>query len=166
MLIPYKDNLPQADDSNFIAETASVIGRVTLGEDANIWFGAVIRGDVEPIAIGARTNVQDNAVVHASSGFKTVIGNDVTIGHNAIVHACTIGDRVLVGMGAIVLDGSIIGEETIIGAGALIPPGKIIPPRSMVMGSPGKVVRTLSDSEVAGLKASAKQYVSYAQEYK
>ncbi len=166
MLIPFKDNLPQVNDSNFIAETASVIGRITLGEDANIWFGAVLRGDVEPISIGARTNVQDNAVVHASSGFKTVIGSDVTIGHNAIVHACTIGDKVLVGMGAIILDGAIIGEETIIGAGALIPPGKIIPPRSMVMGSPGKVVRTLSDSEVAGLKASARQYVSYAQEYK
>lgn len=166
MLLPYKNNLPQINASNFIAETASVIGRVTLGDDASIWFGAVVRGDVEPIDIGARTNVQDNAVIHVANGFATKIGNDVTIGHNAIVHACTIGDKVLVGMGAIVLDGAIIGEETIIGAGALIPPGKIIPPRSMVMGSPGKVVRTLSDSEIAGLKASAKHYVSYAQEYK
>ena len=166
MLLPYKNNLPVINASNYVAETASVIGRVTLGEDANIWFGAVIRGDVEPISIGARTNIQDNAVIHVANGFETKIGNDVTIGHNAIVHACTIGDKVLVGMGAIVLDGAIIGEETIIGAGALIPPGKIIPPRSMVMGSPGKVVRTLSDSEVAGLKASARQYVSYAQEYK
>jgi carbonic anhydrase/acetyltransferase-like protein (isoleucine patch superfamily) len=166
MLIPYKNSLPLVNESNFIAQTAQLIGRITLGEDANVWFGAVIRADVEPITIGARTNVQDNAVVHVSSGYKTQIGNDVTIGHSAIVHACTVGDRVLIGMGAIVLDGAIIGEETIIGAGALIPPGKIIPPRSMVMGSPGKVVRTLSDNEIAELKASAKHYVSYAKEYK
>ncbi len=166
MLIPYKGIKPTHDSSNFIAETAQIIGRVTLEEDANIWFGAVIRGDVEPISIGKRTNVQDNAVIHCSKGFDTIIGDDVTIGHGAIVHGCHIGSSVLIGMGAILLDGVKVGEQSIIGAGSLIPPGKEIPPNSLVVGSPAKVVRSLSEEEILSLKASAKHYVSYASEYK
>lgn len=166
MLIPYKGTLPTLSDSNFVAESAQVIGRVSLAEDANVWFGTVIRGDVEPITVGKRTNIQDNAVVHASTGFATSIGDDVTVGHSAIVHGCTIGNQVLIGMGAIVLDGAIIGENCMIGAGSLIPPGKVIPAGSLVVGSPGKVIRSLTDTEIANLKDSAEHYVSYAKEYK
>lgn len=166
MLIPYKGATPTIFESNFIASSAQIIGQVTLAEDTNIWFGAVIRADVASITIGERTNVQDNAVVHVATGFPTQIGNDVTIGHGAIVHGCTVGDVVLIGMGSIILDGAIIGKETMIGAGTLIPQGKIIPPRSLVMGSPGKVIRTLTETEIVDLKASAEHYVSYAKEYK
>lgn len=166
MLIPYKGVAPTTFESNFIAPTADVIGQVTLSEDTNVWFGAVIRGDVASISIGERTNVQDNAVVHVATGFPTQIGNDVTIGHGAIVHGCTVGDTVLIGMGSIILDGAVIGKETMIGAGTLIPQGKVIPPGSLVMGSPGKVIRTLTEKEIVDLKASAEHYVSYAKEYK
>lgn len=166
MRIPYKGTLPSSDPSNFIAESAQVIGNTTLEEDASVWFGAVVRGDVEPIRIGKRSNVQDNAVVHCSKGFDTIIGDDVTIGHGAIVHGCHIGNRVLIGMGAILLDGVKVGDDCMVGAGSLIAPGKEIPPRSLVVGSPGKVVRTLTDEEMASLKASAAHYVTYASEYK
>lgn len=166
MLIPYKGMLPKVNGSNFIAESAQVIGNTTLNEEASIWFGAVIRGDVEPIHIGKRTNVQDNAVVHCSKGFDTQIGDDVTIGHGAIVHGCHVGCRVLIGMGAILLDGVKVGDECIIGAGSLIAPGKEIPPRSLVVGSPAKVIRPLTDEEILSLSASAAHYVAYASEYK
>lgn len=166
MLIPYKGMLPVTNGSNFIAESAQVIGNTVLEEDASVWFGAVIRGDVEPIRIGKRTNVQDNAVVHCSKGFNTQIGDDVTIGHGAIVHGCHIGCRVLIGMGAILLDGVKVGDECIIGAGSLIAPGKEIPSRSLVVGSPAKVIRSLTDEEVSSLSVSAAHYVAYASEYK
>lgn len=166
MLISYKGIQPKINGSNFIAESAQVIGKTTLGEDASVWFGAVIRGDVEPIQIGKRTNVQDNAVVHCSKGYDTQIGDDVTVGHGAIVHGCHIGCRVLIGMGAILLDGVKVGDECIIGAGALIPPGKEIPPRSLVVGSPAKVIRSLTNEEILSLSASAAHYVAYATEYK
>lgn len=166
MLIPFKGALPTTNDSNFIAQSAQVIGTVSIAEDVNIWFGTVIRSDVATVSIGRRTNVQDNAVVHVSTGYPTQIGDDVTIGHGAIVHGCTVGNRVLIGMGSIVLDGAIIGDDTMIGAGSLIPPGKVIPPKSLVMGSPGKVIRSLTEEEIADLKASAERYVSYAKEYK
>lgn len=166
MLIPFKGALPTINDSNFIAQSAQVIGTVSIAEDVNIWFGAVIRSDVATVSIGRRTNVQDNAVVHVSTGYPTQIGDDVTIGHGAIVHGCTVGNRVLIGMGSIVLDGAIIGDDTMIGAGSLIPPSKVIPAKSLVMGSPGKVIRSLTEEEIADLKASAERYVSYAKEYK
>ncbi len=166
MHIPYKGIMPTSGPSNFIAESAQVIGSTTLEEDASIWFGAVVRGDVEPIHIGKRTNIQDNAVVHCSKGFNTIIGDDVTIGHGAIVHGCHIGCRVLIGMGAILLDGVKVGDDCIVGAGSLIAPGKEIPSRSLVVGSPAKVVRSLTEEEMASLKASAKHYVTYASEYK
>ncbi len=166
MLITHKGQTPVLDESNFIAENASVIGKVSLKGDANVWFGAVIRGDVESIEIGCRSNVQDNSVIHTSKGFPTTIGEDVTIGHGAIVHGCTIGNRVLVGMGAIILDGAKIGDDCMIGAGTLIPPGKEIPANSLVVGSPGKVVRELNQADRDSLVASALRYVAYSKEYK
>jgi carbonic anhydrase/acetyltransferase-like protein (isoleucine patch superfamily) len=131
----------------FVAENATVIGRVTLGEDANVWHNAVIRGDNEPIHIGARTNVQEGAVLHVDPGFPMVIGDDVTIGHMVMLHGCTIGDGALIGIGAIVLNGAKIGAGSLIGAGALVPQGKEIPPNSLVMGSPGKIIRDVTDKD-------------------
>lgn len=166
MIMTHRENTPVYDDSNFIADNATVIGKVELKTDANVWFGAVIRGDVERIEIGSRSNIQDNCVVHTSKGFPTTIGEDVTVGHGAIVHGCTVGSRVLVGMGAVILDGAVVGDDCMIGAGTLIPPGKVIPPNSLVVGSPGKVVRELNQADRDSLVASASRYVAYSKEYK
>lgn len=155
-------NIPGAA---FIAPNATVIGRVTAGPDIGIWYGAVVRADKDEIIIGARSNVQDNCVVHTSDGHPVRIGDDVSVGHGAILHGCTISDRVLVGMGAIVLNGSVIGEESIIGAGALVSEGKEIPPRSLVLGVPGKVIRQISDEELAGILKNASSYVDLAREH-
>ncbi|RKD28025.1 Carbonic anhydrase or acetyltransferase, isoleucine patch superfamily [Caminicella sporogenes DSM 14501] len=165
MIIKYKDYEPDVHNSCFIAETAQIIGRVTLKENVNIWFGSVLRGDGNYIEVGENTNIQDNCVVHINSEMPTVIGKNCTIGHGAIVHACTIGNNVLVGMGAIVLDGAVIEDNVIIGAGALIPPGKTVPKNSLVIGSPGKVVRELTDEEIKNLKQSAIHYVELAKDY-
>jgi len=166
MIRPYKDITPRIHDNSFIADNATVIGRVTIKENANIWFGAVIRGDVNDISIGCNTNIQDNSVVHVADPFPCVIGDNVTVGHSAIVHACTIGNNVLVGMGAIVLDGATVEDNVIIGAGALVPPGKTIPANSLVVGSPCKVVRQLTDEEVEHLQYSADKYVGLSKNYK
>lgn len=166
MIIEYKGNLPQIDESCYIAETAQIIGQVTIKENANIWFGTVVRGDVSYITIGANTNIQDNCVVHTDANSPTIIGDNVTVGHNAIIHACTIEDEVLIGMGAIILDNAVIGKNTIIGAGSLIPPGKKIPPNSLVMGSPGKVIRQVTDEEIIGLRKSSQGYVKLSKDYK
>jgi carbonic anhydrase/acetyltransferase-like protein (isoleucine patch superfamily) len=166
MIYEYEGIKPTIDNSCFIAPSCDIIGKVTLGASASVWYGAVLRGDVESITIGERTNVQDNVTIHVANGFKTSIGNDVTIGHNAVVHGCTIGNRVLIGMGAIVLDGAIIEDDVIIGAGALIPPGKHIPSKSLVVGSPGKVVRSLDDNTLQGLLKSADIYVTEASLHK
>lgn len=151
----------------FVAENASVIGDVHLGDQAGIWFGAVLRGDYCPIRVGARTNVQDNAVVHITSGTgPTTIGDDVTIGHAAVIHACTVGDRCLIGMGSIVLDGSVVGDESFVAAGTLITPRTVIPPRSFVLGRPAKVVRPVTDAEIASIRKSASDYVGFAREFR
>ena len=134
-------------DHYFVAPTAVVIGRVTLGRDANVWFGAVLRGDVNTIDIGDNTNVQENAVVHVDSDAPAVIGANVTIGHAAVVHGCTVGEHSLIGIGAIVLNGARIGAGAMIGAGALIPEGKVIPPNSVVFGTPGKVAREVTEED-------------------
>ncbi|WIF94367.1 gamma carbonic anhydrase family protein [Caminicella sporogenes] len=165
MIIKYKDYEPDVHNSCFIAETAQIIGRVTLKENVNIWFGSVLRGDGNYIEVGENTNIQDNCVVHINSEMPTIIGKNCTIGHGAIVHACIIGNNVLVGMGAIVLDGAVIEDNVIIGAGALIPPGKTVPKNSLVIGSPGKVVRELTDEEIKNLKQSAIHYVELAKDY-
>jgi gamma-carbonic anhydrase len=143
----------------YIAKTATVIGDVTLGAHSSIWYGAVLRGDINRIAVGHHSNVQDNAVLHLADDFPCLLGNWVTIGHGAIVHACTVGDEVLVGMGAVILDGAVIGKQSIIGAKALVTGGTKIPPGSLVLGAPAKIVRALSKEERAGIKWWAQKYV-------
>ncbi len=157
---------PQTPDGfHFVAESAEVIGNVIIGVDVGIWFGAVLRGDNEAIAIGARSNIQENATLHTDIGFPLSIGIDCTIGHKAILHGCTIGDNSLVGMGAIVLNGAVIGRNCLIGAGALVTEGKLIPDNSLVVGSPGKVIRTLGPDAEAMLKLSAAHYVENAKRF-
>ncbi|HMV40875.1 gamma carbonic anhydrase family protein [Plasticicumulans sp.] len=149
-----------ADGDWFIADDALVIGSVTLGVEASIWYRAVVRGDSEQISIGARSNVQDGAVLHADPGFPLTIGADVTVGHLAMLHGCTIGDGTLVGIQSTILNGAVIGEGCLIGAHTLIPERKVIPPRSLVMGVPGRVIRELDEAAVAGLLRSAAHYVA------
>jgi carbonic anhydrase/acetyltransferase-like protein (isoleucine patch superfamily) len=157
---------PSHDDSNFIAQTAAVVGDVVLGPGTSIWFGASLRGDVHWIEVGAESNVQDNATVHVSRGtHPTLIRNRVTIGHNAVVHGCTVEDDCLIGMGAVVLDGAVIGAGSLVGAGALVTPNTVIPPRSMVLGSPARVVRPLTDAEVERNRANAVHYVRMGRLY-
>ena len=149
-----------ADGTYWLAPTATVIGKVRIAEGVGIWFGAVVRGDGEPIVVGRDTNLQEHVVLHTDPGFPVTVGAGCTIGHRAIVHGCTIGDNVLIGMGAIVLNGAVIGDNALIGAGALVPEGKQIPPGSLVMGLPGKVVRPLTTEEIARNKTSAAHYVA------
>ncbi len=149
----------------WIAPTAIVIANVTIGEDVGIWFGTVIRGDNEPITIGARTNIQENCVAHTDPGCPLTVGVGCTIGHQATVHGCTIGDNCLIGMGATVLNGAVIGDNCLIGAGALIPEGKQIPPGSLVIGAPGKVVRELDEAAIEALRRSAEIYVMNAKRF-
>ena len=166
MLRPYKDRLPEVHPTAYIDQSAQVIGDVTIGEQSSVWMTVVIRGDVNYIRIGDRTNIQDGTVVHVMHDTcPTVIGNDVTIGHGAIVHGCTIADRVLVGMGAIVLNGASIGADTIVAAGSLVTERMVIPARSLVMGSPAKVKRPLNDAEVASIQEYADNYVRYKKDY-
>jgi carbonic anhydrase/acetyltransferase-like protein (isoleucine patch superfamily) len=153
---------PRLGRGAFIARTAIVLGDVTLGERANVWYGAVLRGDINRIVVGADTNIQDNAVVHVSDEFACEIGARVTVGHSAIVHACRVGDEVLVGMGAIVLDGAVVGAQSIIGAQALVKQGMEIPPGSLVLGAPARVVRKLERRERQAIKRLAAKYVAYA----
>jgi carbonic anhydrase/acetyltransferase-like protein (isoleucine patch superfamily) len=157
---------PTIGDHVFVAPSASVIGDVVIGESSSIWFGVVVRGDVFPIRIGARTNIQDNSVVHVTGGkTSTTIGDDVTVGHSAIVHGCKVGNRCLVGMGSIVLDGVVIEDECLIAAGSLVPPGMHVPSRSMVMGRPGKVIRTLRADELESIDHAARDYVRGARAF-
>lgn len=145
--------------SYWIAPNATLIGNVELAEESSVWFGAILRGDNEPIAVGARSNVQDGCVCHTDLGYPLTIGMDCTIGHKAILHGCTIKDNALVGMGATVLNGAVIGSNCIIGANALIPEGKVIPDNSLVVGVPGKVVRSLDEAAADGIRKSADGYV-------
>src|SRR5580698_7182292 len=162
----FLDATPQVHPSAFVAPGADVIGDVTLAEESSVWYQTVLRGDINRIVIGPRSNVQDGAIVHLADDYGAYVGELVTVGHKAILHACTIGDEVLVGMGAIVLDGAEIGARSVIGAGALVTGGKKIPPGSLVLGSPAKVVRTLSLDEQAGIKVWAEKYVALSRVYK
>jgi len=163
----YQGTRPILGPDVYLAPNATVIGDVQLGESASVWFGAVLRGDVGFIRIGARTNVQDGAVVHVTGGWtNTTVGEDVTVGHLALLHGCTVGNRALIGMGAIVLDGASIGDECLIAAGSLVTPRTVIPARSFVMGRPAKVVRELKDEELAQIVASAVHYVENAQRFR
>jgi carbonic anhydrase/acetyltransferase-like protein (isoleucine patch superfamily) len=162
MIYAFDDQTPKMGQGVWVADTARVIGRVILGDQASVWFGAVLRGDNEPIHIGARTNVQDNAVLHSDWDYPLTVGDDCTIGHGAIVHGCTLGNGVLVGMGAIILNGAKIGDGSLIGAGALVTEGKEIPPGSLVVGSPAKVIRELDAAARAKLLLSAENYAKNA----
>ncbi len=156
---------PTLGQSVFIARGAIVLGDVRLGDHSSVWYNAVLRGDINQILVGHHTNIQDGAVLHLADDLPCVLGNYVSVGHRAVVHACTVGDEVLVGMGSIVLDGAVIGEQSIVGAGALVTQGKEIPPGSLVLGSPARVSRKLTPEEKAGLKRLAEKYVSLAAYY-
>ena len=154
------------DKSVFIADGAKVVGEVEIGANSSIWFNAVIRADLDSVKIGEASNVQDNAVVHTSKNFGVQIGNNVTVGHSAIVHGCTVGNNVLIGMGAIVLDGAVIEDNCIIGAGSLVTQGKLIPAGSLAFGNPAKVVRQLTDDEIRSITDNAISYIEEAENYK
>jgi carbonic anhydrase/acetyltransferase-like protein (isoleucine patch superfamily) len=153
------------DNSVFIADGAKVVGNVEIGKNSSVWFNAVIRADSDKVKIGENSNVQDNAVIHTSEGFGVQIGDNVTIGHGAIIHGCTVKDNVMIGMGAIVLNGAVIEENAIIGAGALITQGKVIPSGSLAFGNPCKIVRQLTDEEISSISRNAKSYVKEAEKY-
>jgi len=162
----FRGKAPVVPAGCFVDASAQLLGDVVLGEDSSVWMNAVVRGDVQPVRIGARTNIQDLSLVHVQSrGFATHIGDDVTVGHHVVLHGCTVGNRVLVGMGAILLDGVKVGDDCIIAAGALLAPGTEVPPGHLVMGSPGKVKRPITDTERAFLVESARTYAGYAREY-
>ncbi|MGP1449500.1 MAG: gamma carbonic anhydrase family protein [Wolinella sp.] len=173
MLLSFDGATPKIPHSVLVCEGSYIIGDVEIGEDSSVWFGAVIRGDVHKIRIGARVSVQDGSVLHVthhtlpdkSDGNALQIGNDATIGHRVILHGCTIDSRVLVGMGAIVMDGAEIGSDSIIGAGAVVTKGKKFPPRSLILGSPASFIRTLSDEEVIEIEAHAHRYVEFQRRY-
>ena len=158
----YLRNKPVLGNGVYLAKTAVVLGDVTLGDYASVWFGAVLRGDINRIVVGANSNIQDNAVVHLADDFPCLIGEWVTVGHSAIVHACTIGDECLIGMGATILDGAEIGAQSLVGANALVTGGTKVPPGSLVLGSPAKVVRPLTEAEQQGLKPWAEKYIAVA----
>ncbi|MCW1359823.1 gamma carbonic anhydrase family protein [Campylobacter sp. US33a] len=177
MLMKFKGKTPELGKNVFVADGAKVIGEVEIGDESSVWFNCVLRGDVNFIKIGKRTNIQDLTTIHVwhrefnmdgslkDAGFPTSIGDDVTIGHNCVIHACTIGSRVLVGMNAVVMDAAVIGDDSIVGAGSVVTKGKKFPPKSLILGNPAKVVRELSDEEVEFLKQSALNYVEFKNEF-
>jgi carbonic anhydrase/acetyltransferase-like protein (isoleucine patch superfamily) len=156
---------PAVPTSAWVAPSADLIGDVRLGEEASVWFGAVIRADNTPIIVGARSNIQEGAMLHSDPGAPCTVGEDVTVGHHAILHGCTIGPNVLIGMGATVLNRAVIGENSLVGAGALVTEGKSFPPGSLIVGSPARAVRTLDEAAIAGLRLSAAHYAAKAAEY-
>lgn len=163
----FKDQFPRVHPSCFIEESAQVIGDVELGEDSSVWFNSVLRGDVNSIRIGRRTNIQDLTLLHVTTQrHATQVGDDVTVGHHVVLHGCTVGHRVLVGMGAVLMDGVVVGDDCIVGAGALLTPGTQVPPGSLVVGSPAKVKRPLTEQERAFLLESARNYVRTAAEHR
>ena len=165
-VLPYMGKWPEIHGSVFIADGARIIGDVDMGENCSVWFNAVVRGDVHIIRIGSRTNIQDSAVVHCTyKKFSTIIGDDVSIAHLAMIHGCTIQDRCLIGMQSIVMDGAVIGHDSIVAAGSVVSPGTIIPPRSLVLGTPAKVIRQVRDAELEGILATTKRYIEYTLGY-
>ena len=149
MIISIEGHTPDTSQVAFVAENATVCGDVVLGKDSSVWFGAVMRAESEPMRIGSRTNIQDNVTVHIDNGFPVTIGNDVTVGHNAVVHGCTVEDGVLIGMGSTVLNGAVIGKGSVVAAGALVLEGAVVPPNRLVAGVPAKVKKTFTSEEVA-----------------
>lgn len=166
MLRPYRGLLPRVHSTAYVDDSAQVIGDVEIGEESSVWMCAVVRGDVNTIRIGRRTNIQDGTVVHVMhETHPTTLGDNVTVGHAAILHGCTVEDQCLIGMGAVLLNGAHIGAGSIVAAGSLVVEGMKVPPRSLVMGSPAKVRRSLTDAEVADIQAYADRYVSYRLDY-
>jgi carbonic anhydrase/acetyltransferase-like protein (isoleucine patch superfamily) len=166
MITAYKGISPHIAESAFIAPGAQIIGDVHIGEHSSVWFNCVLRGDCYYIRVGENTNIQDATIIHVTNGrFATIIGDRVTVGHSVVLHGCTVKDRSLIGIGAIVLDDVTIGEESFIAAGSLVTPGTVIPPRSMVMGSPAKVRREVTDEEVARIDQHWQHYVEYKDQY-
>ncbi|MFH1239643.1 MAG: gamma carbonic anhydrase family protein [Candidatus Diapherotrites archaeon] len=166
MLKEFKNKKPKIHASAFVAENASVIGNVEISENSSIWFGAVVRGDLNSIKIGARTNVQDNAVLHVSEQNSLEIGDDVTIGHSAIVHGCKIGNNCLIGMGAVILSGAVIGDNCVVGAGSVVTENYEVPSGSVVLGVPGKVKRKISEVMLDDIKRNVSEYVELKEKYK
>lgn len=167
VILAFDGKAPRIAPSVFLAEGTVVTGDVEILEESSLWFGTVVRGDVNHVRIGRRTNVQDQSMVHVTGGtHPTVIGDEVTVGHRAVLHGCTVHDRCLVGIGAIVLDGAVVGPEAMVGAGALVPPGMVVPPGTLVLGSPAKVRRELTPEERAFLRTSADRYAGYAAKYR
>ena len=161
-VLSYKNHQPFLGEGVFIAPGAFVIGEVILGARANVWYNAVVRGDMACITIGEETNLQDNVTIHVDEDVPTLIGNRVTVGHNVVLHGCTVEDGALIGMGSVILNGAVIGRDSLVGAGSLVTPGTIIPPRSLVIGSPGKVVRTLSEDQIPLADGMYKRYLTLA----
>ncbi|MCP3677213.1 MAG: gamma carbonic anhydrase family protein [Deltaproteobacteria bacterium] len=167
LILPYKGISPRIHPTVFTVETAQIIGDVEIGEDSSVWFNAVVRGDVNYITIGRRTNVQDNSVFHVTHDtHPLVIGDDVTIGHSVTLHGCTVKGRSLIGMGAVILDGAVVEEDTVIGAGALVTENMVVPSGSLVLGVPGKVRRELTSEERGELLQSARNYIEYSNSYR
>lgn len=166
IILPYRGTMPVIDPTAFIAPTAAVIGDVTVGADSSIWFGAVVRGDFQPITIGQNTNIQENATIHVMRDVPVRIGDNVLVGHNAVVHCSHIGDNTLIGMGSIVMGYSEIGENVVIGAGTFLPQHKRIPSNSLVFGNPAQIVRALRDDEIEALRDAAGNYADLGAEYK
>ena len=166
MIYPYKDKNPKIADSAFIADYVTITGDVTIGEKSSIWFNTVIRGDVSPTIIGNRTNIQDQCTLHQSPKYPLILEDDVTIGHQVILHSCTVKKDALIGMGSIILDGAEIGEGAFIGAGSLVPQGKKIPPNTLAFGRPAKVIRELTEEDHEDMARIRRQYVEKGQYYK
>ena len=173
MITNYKEFKPEIGERTFIAPSANVIGNVKIGADSSVWFGSIIRGDVHSIKIGSRTSIQDLSMVHVSQytkpdksdGYSTKIGNDVTVGHKVMLHGCSIGDACLIGMSATLLDGCEIGRESIVAAGSIVTQNKKFPPQSLIIGTPAKVLRKLSEKEIESIYKSAENYVNYKDNY-
>lgn len=159
------EHTPQVHPTAFVADSAQVVGRVTLGEGSSVWFNTVIRADNEPMTIGAGSNIQDGSVLHSDTGFPLSVGERVTVGHQVVLHGCTVGDESLIGIGAVVLNGAKIGKHCLVGAGSLVTEGKEFPDGSMILGSPAKVVRQLTPEQIDGLHRSAQHYIANAQRF-
>ncbi|MHB1453554.1 MAG: gamma carbonic anhydrase family protein [Saccharofermentanales bacterium] len=166
MIIRFEGKEPVIHETVFAAPNSAIIGDVAIRKDSSVWFGAVLRGDEAPITVGERSNIQDNATVHCDSGMPAVIGDDVTIGHNAVIHSCVIGDRTVIGMGAVVLSGAVVGEDCIVAAGAVVKSGCVILPRTLVAGIPAEVKKTLTDGSIASNLSNAAEYIHLSKEYK